>query len=60
MFGWDDNDVLRFYPAVCGLDPSGVWIDDGQNVAVLEHARHIVAGWISIESRGAVAPQMSC
>ena len=58
MSGWDDNDVLRLHLADAGLTlyPSGLWIDDGQNVGVLEHAGHVVVGWISIEWRGAVPP----
>lgn len=60
MSGWNERDdgVLELGLAEAGLrlDPSGLWMDDGQNVGVLSHGGHVVVGWISIEWRGPVPP----
>ena len=56
----DDQDDaildLDLADAGLALDPSGIWIDEAQNVGVLRQGGHVVVGWVEFEWRGAVPP----
>lgn len=60
MTGWTNDEQaelqLALTTARLAPEPSGLWIDGGENVAVLTSQGHVIVGWSEIVWRGPVPP----